>query len=266
MAIMLLREKIAKGFIQYGDYIYNFNPDFAECTLIPEETGKEEAQILRTEDDMKWILVRIDGQLALLADATTEQAILLKGKIGYEKGVGAFKKYAQTCWSSKRFRATGISTKKEQFDQLPEIIRKSVKDEYWLGSTYIHRKGNFTVFGMRKANDRSSEYGFPLIDSHSYANEHSCHFRPVVLLPSDIKIDDYNSLVPFDDTKEGTIAENSSVPSGLVSLGTEEDKMLVQAQKIDAKEQLKSMIVEQEKKLAEQQEMLEKMKALLSNL
>ena len=79
--------------------------------------------------------------------------------------------------------------------------------------------------------------------------ERSNEFMPV--------IDDDNNLVPFDEAEEGTSTETSSVPSGVVSLGTEEEKMLAQAQKSDAKANLEVMIVEEEKKLEEQKKQFE---------
>lgn len=197
MATMLLKEKFDKGLIKVGDYVGGFQPDYAECTLTPAETGWKEKQILHTEADMKWQLVCMDSQLALLADAKTEQKIFLEGEIGAKRGVKALQKYAQTCWSSKKFRATGISINNDQFKQLPRILKTDVEGFYWLGSPYIITFAGRARFGVRY------------------------------------------------------------VHSGLVSLGTEEEKMLAQAQKSDAKANLEVMIVEEEKKLEEQKKQFE---------
>lgn len=255
MATMLLKEKFDKGLIKVGDYVGGFQPDYAECTLTPAETGWKEKQILHTEADMKWQLVCMDSQLALLADAKTEQKIFLEGEIGAKRGVKALQKYAQTCWSSKKFRATGISINNDQFKQLPRILKTDVEGFYWLGSPYIGAYAGNATFGVRYVHSSLVSDNY-LFDSNGNPYYDYYGVRPAVIL-SDIKIDDDNNLVPFDEAEEGTSTETSSVPSGLVSLGTEEEKMLAQAQKSDAKANLEVMIVEEEKKLEEQKKQFE---------
>ena len=265
MATMSLKQKFDMGFVKVGDYI-GFQADWARCTLMPEETGWKDEQTLSTEADMKWQLAIIGGKLALLADASTEQKIWLGGRIGgIQNGVGAIQKYVQTCWNSKKFHAKGICINKTQFEELPTFLKDSVKECYWLADFGSQVVRVSSIFGVYYAENRHARLE-ALLDNVYGKYWKAMGVRPAVILQPDIMIDDDNNLVPFDEAEEGTSTENSSVPSGLVSLGTEEDKMLVQAQKIDAKEQLKSMIVEQEKKLAEPQENRETMKALQSTL
>ena len=276
MATMSLKQKFDMGFVEVGDYI-GFQADWARCTLMPEETGWKDEQTLSTEADMKWQLAIIGGKLALLADASTEQKIWLGGRIGgIQNGVGAIQKYVQTCWNSKKFHAKGICINKTQFEELPTFLKDSVKECYWLADFGSQVVRVSSIFGVYYAENRHARLE-ALLDNVYGKYWKAMGVRPAVILQPDIMIDDDNNLVPFDEAEEGTSTENSSVPSGLVSLGTEEEKMLAQAQKSDAKANLEVMIAEEEKKLEEQKkqfeeyithqkERLAKMKELLSEL
>lgn len=263
MATMLLQEKLEQRHIHIGDYI-GFEPDFAKCTLTLQETGLDCEQNLHTEDGMYWQLIRINNQLALLADGNTIWRIRLKGKIGAEKGVKALRKYSQTCWSSKKFHARGTILTKNQFKQLPlQIKHGETVDRYWLGSSGKGLEKNRTEFDYNHEGICLGVYYVyagkinfcGLSNSIDDINSLECAMRPVVLLPPDIMINDNDKLVPFDEA----------------------DVDETQTEKSEARARLEAMIEDEEKKLknltekfdwyiAQRESQLSKMKELLSKL
>ena len=205
MATMLLKEKFEKGLIEPGTYIRGFKPDYAECILSPGETGFEKNQVLNTEANMKWQLVCIDGQLALLADRKTVQKIFLQGEIGVQKGVAALQKYSQTCYSSERFHAKGIILTKEQFKQLPQTLKWSVF-YYWLGSSYHDDGKEYSGYGLYSVIERSI-YGNDLFKPNNLYSRNVCKGKSVrlaVILQDDIMIDEKNKLVDEKSQKKLT--------------------------------------------------------------
>lgn len=198
MAIMLV-EALKKGIIKQGDYI-EYYPDYQECILSEIETGYIETQVLKTQDFRYQFAGIIYGQLVLVADGVTKP-ILLNGWDGHKNGPEAIQKYIEKCYSSKEFEAKGVCLNQSVFEKLPKKI--SQKDyNYCLGSPCISYCSWYVTFGLGRV-IRGHLCNHELYGLHGDGN--SCGsgdfisdgFRPIVVLPSDIKINQNNELIKY---------------------------------------------------------------------
>ena len=190
-----LRYAISIKMLRLGDYI-SYPLSKASCKISKELTGWARDQNFQTEN-LGWRLDEIDGKLVLVADDATRSTLILRGKIGCDRGIEAIDTMQKALYTNKELAQAIVPMKEEMWKQLQECnqCNQETTRRHWIDSPHnsTHEgDGSLRVCYMHNGLINNSY----LYSSNGDTYKDGNGIRPVVFLKSDI------ILIDGDGSKE----------------------------------------------------------------
>lgn len=105
---ILLRELLKNKYWQDHKLRVDYIPDSRVTLIKKDKTGYEKEQVLETEREHTWYATLYDGKIYFIAGEVTTNKLVLKGKVGYERGEKAQRAYAEL-YESQVFGTKGVA-------------------------------------------------------------------------------------------------------------------------------------------------------------
>lgn len=165
-------------------------PSDGKLVLPKSMTGVREDQEFTVEEDMPFYVFLFKGKAIGVSERKTSNNLILKDRIGYEKGKKCIKKI-NGLYASEELGTKATGLKRKMWLAMPESLKKMCYD-YWLSSCCdLPRVSSYCYFGLQYVGssgvDNSYMYycnsGSPSSISRSNA------VRPTFRLDDDISID-----------------------------------------------------------------------------
>lgn len=190
-------ETFSKKFIFYA-------PEERSQKFTEEETGWDEFQRVRTENNLGWNPIKVgNDKIGIISSKATSYNLGLCGEKGFKNSLTLLQRFAEM-YENKELKAKGIALSKAIFDTLPEDI-KYVYKYYWLADQYtsevrIHVK----YYGVRFVGLFTCHEG-DIYNSEGREFRPIHSMRPVILLPKDILVDIGDEKFDGSDPERGLI-------------------------------------------------------------